>query len=165
MIEIKKHFDYPNYLIYSDGRIFSLKYNKFLKKAIDKYGYFKIMVVNNKNRKYTTFHRIIAETFIPNPENKPQVNHKNGIKTDNRVENLEWVTLKENIQHSIDNKLKSNFPKGSDMWNSKITDEEIKFIRRLSLMNMRQIDIVNIVGFNRNLIYKVVNNLSYKNVK
>lgn len=52
MIEIKKHFDYPNYLIYSDGRIFSLKYNKFLKKAIDKYGYFKIMVVNNKNRKY-----------------------------------------------------------------------------------------------------------------
>ena len=95
------------YNISNYGRIYSIPYKKIMKSRIDKYGY---EVINLKKLKSSpmTVHRIIANLFIPNPQNKPQVNHINGIKTDNRVENLEWVTAKENIDHSIKIGLKGN---------------------------------------------------------
>lgn len=71
-------------------------------------------------------HRLVAEAFIPNPEDKPQVNHKNGIKSDNRVDNLEWCTCAENIEHAVKN---GYFIQGEDHWKSKVTSKVVDAIR------------------------------------
>ena len=68
-------------------------------------GYFHVSLCKGKQKLNFYTHRLVAEAFIPNPEGKPCVNHKNGNKMDNRVENLEWCTYSENIVHAIDNGL------------------------------------------------------------
>lgn len=73
-------------------------------------------------------HRLIASAFIDNPLHKPEVNHKNGIKTDNRIENLEWVTRSENVKHSFAIGLQSN--KGVKHPLHKLTENEVLEIRQ-----------------------------------
>ena len=86
--------------IRSNGRVDNRK-GKILHPKIDRYGYKAVCLTNNGKRKHYTVHKLVASAFIPNPSNKPTVNHKNGIKTDTRVENLEWATQREQKRHSI----------------------------------------------------------------
>lgn len=95
------------------GRIKTLKRKgqreQINKHAVNNSGYY-IVVLSEKSRgkKYASLHRIVAETFIPNPENKPCVNHINRNKLDNRVVNLEWTTFKENTNWSYENIARAN---------------------------------------------------------
>lgn len=93
--------NFPNYLIYDDGRVFSKNYNnsgkgqfRIFKSRPD--GYCQITLSNNGKIKVKSIHRLVAEHYIPNPDNKPEVDHINRIRNDNRVENLRWATTSEN---------------------------------------------------------------------
>lgn len=97
--------DFPHYLISSDGTVYSKNYHltKQIKKLMpikDNKGYLNVHLCKDGKQITRRIHRLVAEAFIPNLDNKPQINHKNGIKTDNRIENLEWCTNQENQIHS-----------------------------------------------------------------
>lgn len=88
-----------------------------LKPLFDKDGYCKVNLYKDRKLKRVSIHRLVASTFIPNPENKPQINHIDGNKQNNSADNLEWVTSKENIRHSIEKGLTKN--KGKDNWKAR----------------------------------------------
>lgn len=96
--------DFEGYRITTDGEVFSLKCNRFLKGKIDRYGYKVVALSKNGKSHHKTIHRLVAMTYIENPLNLPCVNHINENKLDNRVENLEWVTVKENNSYGTRNK-------------------------------------------------------------
>lgn len=98
-IEFKQIKNYPNYYISKCGKVFSNISNKVLKTKLDR-GYERLNLYNHLGVKMFSVHRLIGETFIPNPKNKPTINHKNGIRNDNNIDNLEWNTYSENHVHS-----------------------------------------------------------------
>ena len=93
------------YLVSESGEIKGVKSNKILKTYPTYNGYPRVKLYKNARGKTLMVHRIVAETFLPNPNKKPQVNHINGIKTDNNVLNLEWATQTENLKHAVKNNL------------------------------------------------------------
>ena len=97
-----KDIGYPHYAATVDGRIYSLHSKKFLSDNKKLGDYKAVTLCEDGKRKEETIHRLIALAFIPNPENKPAVNHKDGNKLNNCVNNLEWCTYQENVQHAMD---------------------------------------------------------------
>jgi hypothetical protein len=127
----------PNYSLYhcsNTGLIKTFNWKgsgqtRIMKPAIDGSGYLRTMLKRDDGHIHTIkVHRIVAQTWIENPNDKPCVNHKNGIKDCNHVDNLEWCTVQENIDHSMATGLQYIL-KGEEIGNSLLTDQKAIEIR------------------------------------
>ena len=143
-----------------------LRNEKMLRQSLKRTGYLAIALRNNiGERKDVLVHRLVIMAFIPNIENKPQTNHKNGIKTINMVENLEWATRSENMTHAYKNGLMVKTVRGEMCSYAKLNNNDIMTIRELySMGNLTQDKIAEMFLINRTSVSHIVNNKTWKHI-
>lgn len=154
------------FAITEDGQIWSKRSNRFLKLNL-----FNGYLATNTNvlgkAVVLIAHRLVAKAYIPNPDNKPQVNHKDGNKQNNHVSNLEWCTAQENVQHAYDTGLAKALS-GTENYGSKLSEEDIRYIRANYKPYDREFGARGLgrkFNVSHPIISYVINNKTYKNVK
>ena len=165
----KKIPEYEKYEVSNLGRLRrkysdnTIKYknigtHKYLKTFEGIRGYALCFLYGDSGRTTKYFHRVIAELFIDNPKNKPEVNHKNGIKNDNRIENLEWVDRRENQLHAINTGLL--ILRGGDP--PKLNYKKAQEIRKLYKEGRNKSSLARQYSVSRSSISKIIDYKSYK---
>lgn len=131
-----------DYLVSNYGRVksFKMKHERIMRLRKDKDGYMLITLHNNNHVTTKKVHRLVAQAFIPNPENLPQVNHKDENKANNIVDNLEWCTCKYNINYGAHTQKVANTQRGR-----KHTCEHIQKIRE-NAINKRKVKMLSLDG-------------------
>lgn len=158
---------YENYYKVSNyGRVKSFKRGvpKIFHVAQDKDGYEIVNISGNGHSRNIGVHVLVAEAFIDNPKDKPQVNHYNGVKFDNCIWNLEWNTAAENAQHALEFGLTKQ---GADRPESKLTPEQARYIRQNYIAGDRKFGahaLARKFNVNKSVILNVVKGKTYKNV-
>lgn len=145
-----------DYIITKEGKIINKKRGNVLKPQPNGKGYLRVWI----GKKLYFVHRLVAEKYIPNPENKPQVNHKDGNKTNNNIDNLEWCDNNENRNHALKNKLHLCGEKCSY---SKLTEKDVIFIRNNKTLNIKEL--AEKFNVNRNTIADVIYFRTWKQLK
>ena len=157
----KEAYGFNNYLCNEKGEIYSLLSAKIMKTHGDKDGYQQLRMTVEKGRAVTVkAHRLIAQTFLPNPENKPFVNHKNGNKEDNAISNLEWCTAKENNVHARQTGLLNDY--GVNNSRAVCNEETLKEIRTLIAEGKGNTEIEKITGISNKVISNIRRGRNYK---
>lgn len=155
---MKTVFRNPKYEISPDG-VVQHKVNKCpLKQSLTKIGYLQVCLSNTNA---VTIHRLLAEAFLPNPNNLEDVNHKNGNKTDNRIENLEWVSTSENERHKRDI-LKTSRNFGKPLVLNRDLVKQIKNARKMKYSRLEIFALFPTIS--RHLIDSVLYKQSWKDV-
>lgn len=163
-----------SYRISNLGRVKSLKRSakklngerivpeKILKQSKNHGGYLGVILSLNRVKTRIPTHRFVAMHFIPNPENKPEVNHKKGIKTDNRAKELEWATKAENEKHAVDNELKAM---GERIHTCKISASHVRLIRDFLKNGITLKDVANKYGISISTVYEIKSRKIWKHIK
>ena len=166
---------YGYYLISDFGRIKSIggwcgsakRKEKIRSTSLTKDGYIKVRLNKKDKDKTARVHRLVAEAFIPNLENKDTVHHKDGNKQNNHFSNLEWFDRSEQMYHAYDLQLKKS-QTGIENKNSKLTSDDIKEIRKLYVRQSKEYGTVALAkkyGVTDSVIGLIIRNKSYKKVK
>lgn len=152
---------YPPFAANALGQILNTKTNYIRTPTVGKIGY---VVVGTRQGMYYA-HRIVADAWLPNPENKEQVNHKNCDKSDNRVSNLEWVTSSENSVHAFENgRLVFNGNCGEDSNLTKYSESQIREVCELLMEGCRNVDISKRTGISTAYIKNLKAKKQWKNI-
>ncbi|EVY78360.1 hypothetical protein V835_01548 [Staphylococcus aureus W19276] len=147
----------------SKGRIRSLK-GKIAKQSTSLNGYKFVGLTSNNTRKIHYIHRLVSEHFIEKEKNKEWVNHIDGDKTNNTIDNLEWCTPSENIKHAFDNRLNKHFI-GTKAPLSKLDDNKVREMRNLyENKNTTQIELCNLYNVSLGTVGKVLRKETWKHV-
>jgi hypothetical protein len=164
---------FEDYQVSSDGEIKTFNWkNKgieaIMKPAFDNSGYLRTMLKHKETGKFCTIkvHRIVAQNFIDNPLNKPQVNHMNGIRHDNRVDNLEWVTMSENQLHSY--RVLNRDVRGEKNSCAKLKNENVLWIREnypnRKNLNLTRKKIAEMFGISEGTLKQVISRKKWKHI-
>ncbi len=162
------------YEISSLGRVKSHKRNepKMLTPTQDRYGYLGIRLCKNSVEKRFKIHRLVAQYFVENPNGYNEVNHKDGDKTNNSFENLEWVTRSQNLRHAFDLGLKvgtggGGMSKGESNGRHKLTTKEVLEIRQKYVFGSTlygSIALAKEYGVSKKTIQAIINNQTWKDL-
>jgi hypothetical protein len=143
----------------------SIRFGKILKPQVDrKWGGLNVILCNPFGQKRSKIHRLVAIAFIPNPQNKPEVNHIDGDRFNNCVSNLEWVTSSENKQHAYDTGLKIPV-KGEDHCRAKLNPELISLAIAMRANGSKLKEISELVGVSSCTLSKAINGKSWKHLR
>ena len=132
-----------------------------VKQRILKDGYVKTTLCKDGIKKSCSVHLLVAKTFISNPFNKPIVNHKDGNKQNNRVENLEWVTYRENTLHYL---YETGGIKQHRARYNNFTEEEIEHIKDLHKNGLTYVEIGKLLSIHKSVVASICQNVSYKSL-
>lgn len=156
--------EYPKYQVSKLGRVSNIKTERVLKLCVNSSGYKKV-VLNGKNE---YVHRLVAETFIPNPNNLPEVNHKDGNKWNNCVDNLEWVSKSENAKHAFDLGLRnvSGYTRYKVSKSAhRFSADEIEEIEQMYRNGMTKKEIADRIGCYSSTICDILNGKTYREIE